>query len=376
MPDYPYIFLLLFLLFFAFAELVNPKQSNLYFALACVIVFVFVAFRAPVVGADTWEYYKYAMGQQSSDYAEDNMIEPLFVLYSSFFANFCRAGLIYMVINTVLIFWPICYLLKKYTKYKVVAVLSFFILFNYIIYFVALRQLLSVSVLLLGVIYLLNEKKRKWLVFVCLAVVAFFVHKSAILIAIIFIACNMIRMEKRIMAIGLIVISAVAGVVLQSFDPMSIFNLILNNIYSDNLSKYRGFMMDELTESSLSIGTFINGAIGIICFLFLDKSKLNHWFTKIFLVGIILYNLFKSVQMVDRMLFPCLLFVIFVFPWILENKEYARAPFFRIMVAILLLAFSGRFVMKNTSYDIHGKDKMHPYYFFFEDYHNHPSILE
>jgi len=373
MPDYPYIVLLFFLLLLALAELLKPSESKVFFSLACIFVFVFMAFRAPVVGADTWGYYKLAMGQQSSDYAEINKTEPLFVLYCSFFANFCRIGLIYMVVNTLLMFWPLHYILKKYVKYKTVGVLAFFIFFNYISFFVALRQVLALSILLLGVIYVLKDKRRKWLTFLLATVVAFFVHKTSAITAFIFIICYFINLKKRIYAIGAIAITAVAGIVLNSFDPMSLFNLVLNNVYGDGMSKYTGFMLDELEESTLSIGTFINSSIGLFCFLFIEEHKINHWFSKIYLAGIMMYNLFKSVQMVDRMLFPCLLFVVFLFPLVLENKKYIRKTLFRIIIVLLLFAFSGRFVMKNISYDIYGVDSMHPYCFFFDDYSRHPG---
>lgn len=48
--DYPYILLLFILLALAFLEWKRPIASNKYFSIASAVVFVFIAFRAPVVG--------------------------------------------------------------------------------------------------------------------------------------------------------------------------------------------------------------------------------------------------------------------------------------------------------------------------------------
>lgn len=376
MADYPYIVLLFCLLYLTFEEWSNPRNSK-YFTLACGVVFSFVAFRAPVVGADTWEYYSFAMGRQASNLSVEET-EPLYVLYSSFFAKFCRIGVFFMLANTLLIFWPLYYIINKYVKYRTLSVLCFFILFTYVSYFVALRQVLSESVILLGAIYVLNDKKRKWLLFVLLSVIAFFIHRTSVVMALVFYACYFINLSSRVIAIGVIIFSTIIGIAINTFDPLNFFNLLLESYYKEHLTHYSGFMMAEYDkDTGLYIGNFINSAIGVICFLFIGKEKINNWFSKIYLAGIVLYSLFKAVPMVDRMTFPYLIFVIVVFPWILESKKYICTPSFRkgmnAFLLVLILAFSGRFLMKNISYDLRDFSMMHPYYFFFEDYSRHPG---
>ena len=50
--DYPYIILYIILLLLVYKYIKTKKQE--YASTSLLIAFVFIAFRAPVVGADTW----------------------------------------------------------------------------------------------------------------------------------------------------------------------------------------------------------------------------------------------------------------------------------------------------------------------------------
>lgn len=90
--DYPYIILLFLLLFLSYQEWKHPQYSNSLFRCACWIVFIFIAFRAPVVGADTWDYYRYATGIRNFYNADSRELEPLYQLYNNLFRKYCPIG--------------------------------------------------------------------------------------------------------------------------------------------------------------------------------------------------------------------------------------------------------------------------------------------
>ena len=58
--DYPYILNYLVMLFLAYLYWKRPDPKLIKWAF--VIEFIFIAFRAPVVGADTWDYVRYLDG--------------------------------------------------------------------------------------------------------------------------------------------------------------------------------------------------------------------------------------------------------------------------------------------------------------------------
>lgn len=376
--DYPYIILLLLLFLLAFLEWYRPSRSNRYFKIASAIVFAFIAFRAPVVGADTWNYYRFATGIRNFYNYDSRAPEPLYLLYNEFFRRFCRVGVIFMMVNTLLIFSPICYILKKYTKYKTFGILSFFLFIDYSVFFVALRQMLALSIILWGVIYVMEDRKQKWLTFIVLSVVAWFMHTTVAVVTPLFILAYCIPIRNRFITIGIIIVSAIVGVVLQSFNILQAFDFYLTLNYggTERLTNY--FENQELNDLATLNITLRATILGVITFLFIDKEKINHWFSKIYLIGIFLFNLFISAPMIQRMVVANMLFIIFVLPWVFESRKYINTlktrQLVNIIMLLLVMYFSRSYIINNTDYGLESTQRMHPYYFFFQDYHDHPSI--
>lgn len=375
--DFPYIILLFLLLFLAYQEYKRPQYSNTLFRYACWIVFIFVAFRAPVVGADTWDYYQYATGIRNFYNADSRELEPLYQLYNNFFSNYCPIGIVFMSVNTIIIFAPIRYLLKNYCKYKTFGVLIFFLIYNFSYFFVALRQILALSIILWGVIWVIENKKNKWIVFIMLSTVAWFMHTTAAVVAAIFLIAYFVPIKFRIIPISAICISATVGILLGKFNVLDAFGFIASFDLSviDRISIY--LENQELKESLPFNIVLRDSVIALLIFGFLEEKKINHWFSKIYLLGVVLFNLFCSVPMINRMIMANTLFVIIALPWLLDNNhlQQKKKHQLNILLLIVILYFTRSYVLTNTYYDLKSEQRMHPYYFFFEDYHDHPSIL-
>ena len=376
MIDYPYVVLILILLLGAYEEWRYPSKSNLYFKIASLVVFIFVAFRAPVVGADTWNYYRYAIGVRNFYNVDDRDLEPLYLLYNSFFRDYCRVGLVFMVINAVLIFSPLYYILKKYVARKTFAVLAFFLFFDYSYYFVALRQLLALSIILWGVIYVIENRKQKWIVFALLSILAWFMHTTAAVVAPLFIIAYFLPMKSRIWAITAIGATAVLGIILQSFKISDAFNILLSVNYSAT-ERVAGYLESfELNELSTLNITLRQSIIAFVAFSFISEDKVNHWFSKIYLIGICLHNLFISVPMINRMILANMIFVIIVFSWSFDliRTNVKMKKVINVIMFVVVLYFTRVYIINQVGYDVQNTQRIHPYYFFFEDYHDHPSI--
>lgn len=375
--DYPYIILLLILFLLAFLEWKFPFLSKRTFNLACWLVFIFVAFRAPVVGADTWNYWQFATGVRDFYHNDFRELEFFYLLYNNFFRNYCPIGLIFMVINTIIIFSPIRYILNKYVERKTLSILCFFLFFAYAIFFVALRQMIALSIILWGVICVSENKKNRWFIFVVLSLCAYFFHTTAAIAAALFLTIYFIPLKSKGVAYAAIILSAILGIVLESFDVLNVFSFIssLNIHVIERLSVY--LEAEELNELlGLNI-TLRRSFVGILAFWLINRDKLNHWFSKIYLFGIVLYNLFCSVPMVERMFIGNSLFVIVVFVWGCENsigflgkkKYYAN-----LLLILTIIYFTRSYILSHCDYDLESSMCMHPYYFVWEDYSDHPSI--
>lgn len=375
--DFPYIALLLLLLFFAYREWKYPQQSNYLFRYACWVTFIFIAFRAPVVGADTWDYYRYATGIRNFYNADSRELEPLYQLYNDFFRNYCPIGVVFMSVNTIIIFAPIRYILKKYCKYKTFGILTFFLIYNFSPFFVALRQILALSIILWGVIWVIEDKKYKWAVFIALAVIAWFVHTTAAVVAALFVGAYFMPIKLRIIPLVAICVSAMAGIILRKFNVLDAFWFIASFDLSV-IERISIYLENQELNDSMSLNIVLrDSVIAILIFSFLDEKRVNHWFSKMYLLGVVLFNLFCSVPMINRMIMSNTLFVIVIFPWLLDKNyiQQKKKQLLNILLVIVILYFTRSYILSNAFYDLKSEQRMHPYYFFFQDYHTHPSIL-
>lgn len=156
--DYPYIlnYFILLILAYLYWKKPDPKLVKWAFFLE----FVFIAFRAPVVGADTWNYVRYLDGERNFYNYDNRELESGFLLYRKLLVSMHPSRLLVMIINSLLSCFPIYLLIKRYS-YNVPLSLALLPLFKvYSLYFVGLRQILGLAVIFLGILYVLAEKKE------------------------------------------------------------------------------------------------------------------------------------------------------------------------------------------------------------------------
>lgn len=81
--------------------------------------------------------------------------------------------------------------------------------------------------------------------------------------------------------------------------------------------------------------------------------------------------------MIARMNLPFILFSIIVFTWAFENiktMQIGKAEIGNVVGFVLLLYFTQFYIREQVGYDLDSASRMHPYYFFWENYQSHPSI--
>ena len=250
----------------------------------------------------------------------------------------------------------------------------------YYVYFCGLRQILGFAILLMGLIYVLDEKKKKWLVFVLCAALGYSFHTTIVVYAAIFLAAYFLRFKSRTILISSVVISAVFGIVLQSFNIMDAFNFFLS-MNVEATERIEGYMQDngdvnEITSIFMSLRPTI---IAVFIYSLMDKEKLNHWFSVIYALGIIIGNLFISVPMIGRLTGCFVIFGVVAFSWILGNNylsSFKQRRVTNLALVIFLFYFSQTYVKNNMDsvIDLTSSARMHPYQFIWEDYSKHPSI--
>lgn len=376
--DYPYIlnYFILLILAYLYWKKPDPKLVKWAFFLE----FVFIAFRAPVVGADTWNYVRYLDGERNFYNYDPRPLEAGFVIYRQVLLALQPNRFVVMLVNSFLSCYPLYLIIKRYSN-NVPLTLAMLSIFNfYYVYFCGLRQILGFAILLMGLIYVLDEKKKKWLVFVLCAALGYSFHTTIVVYAAIFLAAYFMRFKSRTILISSVVISAVFGIVLQSFNIMDAFNFFLS-MNVEATERIEGYMQDnsdvnEIASIFISLRPTI---IAVFIYALMDKEKLNHWISVIYALGIIIGNLFISVPMINRLTGCFTIFGVVAFSWILGNNylsSFKQRRVTNLALVIFLFYFSQMYVKNNMDsvIDLTSSARMHPYQFIWEDYSNHPSI--
>lgn len=380
MTDYRYIIFILILLFFVIKSWYGDKD-NKYFKWSIGVCFVFIGCRACVVGADTYNYTQSFLGN-SYAYTSDE-IEPLFVFYINNLSKIIKNEVFFILCNTIFSLISIYYLILKFSTNKTLSVFCFFVLGIYLSYFVVLRQILAISILFIGLIYVIEDKERKWFFYIALSVIAFFVHRSTLLNAIIFLLLYFIPLNKRELAILLIIVFSLIGVVFQVFNVSDIFNYYLSfnteMIFTDRFDKFvQEDQINSLSDVQGYIWLLRYSWLGCLVFSALDEDKMNHLITKIYLASIIIFCLFYNVDMIVRINLPFNIFSIITIAWALSGERInmlrKKYKYVNMIVIFAGFFFFQAYVRSHMNCDLWAATRMHPYYFFFEDYSNHPSI--
>ena len=107
MIDIPYILMIMILLALTLLN-ARDRRNDTYFVAAAVIAFVFTAFRAPVVGADTYNYVRFFTGESLYYSSDQREFEPLFTAYNAILKILLfKSGTLYMIVNSLVTLLPV-----------------------------------------------------------------------------------------------------------------------------------------------------------------------------------------------------------------------------------------------------------------------------
>lgn len=375
--DYPYFVFYLLLILFAFLywKTKEKKIANCAFFVA----FVFFGFRAPVVGADTWDYVRYLTGERNFYNYDPRPLEPLFVVYREILNYLTDSRAVVMVFNTLVTFAPLYYICKKYSLNPPLTVLFFCFLGGMFIYFVGLRQIIALAVLYIALIYCVeneNNLKRKFGVFLTCAIVAYFFHTSSVIYALIILVALFPFRIRRFEYILLVVASALAGVILAKFDVLDFFSFILGLEFS-SVERLDGYLKNEELNDAVPISILLRLSIfSLVSYFYMDQKKLSHPFSKIFLAEVIIYNLLYSVPMSHRLCFPLSFFGAVILTWTRgkSTRTSVAHKYLNLIIVLMVFYYLRSQVIDLSTWKRTDEGRMHPYYFVFENYRDHPSI--
>ncbi len=347
------------------------------FFIVCVCVFAFFSFRSPVVGADTFEYVQFYLGHSKSYNDDEREIEPLLIIYNNILRHISRTSLFYLFANTLLSLAPVCYLINRYSKDKILSVIIFFISGLYIIYCVSLRQNLSTSLLLLGMIFYVEKSigmLKKWLVWISFSLCAYFMHTSAAFVSILMSIVFLINIKNKSILYFLVLFSFLFGYLLKDSSSTMILSFLFDFEIS-GVERLQSYSEQSDYVSEIFILTLLLPNIMAMVYIYVSSSSvLNSVISKFYLLGICMENIFMYFPFCSRMNALFLLFqpIALTFPIcqnLIVDNGTSRLRLFRLyryFLIVFVIYFSLRTLKSFINPDFSSLDKMHPYYFFYE----------
>ena len=246
-------------------------------------------------------------------------------------------------------------------------------------YFVALRQVLALSILFCAMIFCMESSSgiiKKSFCYIGCAIISYFIHTSAVMYAFVILVALIPLNPSRKIYYVFIAGSALLGFVLKKFDVHQLLGLafLAGGSSTERLEGYLDWELNEMNQFSLLVRLSV---IALISFYFMDKEKLGHPFSKLFAMGVVIFNLLYSVPMIPRIVGPMIFLGTITFTWVMGRK-YIEKPFVKrwvnIIVVLVVLYFTRSQMIMLSKWDKYDESRMHPYYFIFQDYGDHPSI--
>ncbi|MBQ9231423.1 MAG: EpsG family protein [Prevotella sp.] len=349
-----------------------------------MVTLIFFAFRAPVVGGDTFNYVRYLTGEKDYYNLDPRPLEDGFIMYREFVNCITDSRFAVMIINTLITLPPVLYMINKYSRNVPLSVLLFFYLQCTVVYFCALRQMIGLSIIFVGLLYYLNRIEStgnkvfdlKGLIFLSVSIFfSFFFHTSSVVSGALILLLLPITIKYKLIYYALIIISLIANL-FGFFDPLEFFAKILQQDISV-IERLNDYMENDETTEGYDFSHLIRlPLLGLITVYFMDKDKINHIFVKLFILGIVVQNLFNTVEIFVRLFAVYNIFGCICFTWIF-GKKYAVSYKFRRYVNIVSLCVVLFYTLisfnRLTRWNPWDNERMHPYYFIFQDYSDHPS---
>lgn len=292
------------------------------FLIAAGLLFFIMAFKDSSVSPDTPEYVNFYLNKESmyGSVTEPNGIEPGLGWICRILWILPKEAFLFIFITTLLTMIPIFKGIAKYSDNKIASVLLIMTISGiWLVQMVTLRQALAQASLLLA-FYWFIEKDKGWKLKTLISVIiSFFFHSTPILlIPLTLVAVFSPVTNKRYIYIALIASLLIAGTLSNMLSQ--VFNSFFGGFESlDRVTTY--IKNDTYGETGYSFFnyapmTFFAGFLAYCC----DVDSKKWIFVKMFVLGIVVYNVLGNIPLVDRSI--AFLLVVGVIGGLPSRKQY------------------------------------------------------
>ena len=215
-------------------------RSNRILFVLFVLIFLICALRSTSVGRDIPGYEK--VYKWTKDISWDNYNYVYFENGYIFLMKICSAiGMSFqgfMAVCYVIILAPLYYMIKRYSKDKVLSVIIFICYMFFDFALTGLRQAISMSIAILGFMVLTSKSKWKWLYYIIIIFVASLFHKGAYIC---FLIIPFLIVKDIVFYTAWITVGAGISLVLRRYLFVTIKNFFEKDTFTVNAGLYIGF---------------------------------------------------------------------------------------------------------------------------------------
>lgn len=305
------------LLFFQFFLSKLKKPGNGIFFISFLLLFIFMGFRGYDVGTDVKQY------QNDFDiYRTAGMVfavEPLWYYLNRFVILLGGEFREVLLFSSFLILFPIYVVCKKWSLSPMLSIFFYIGLYFFCNSFNAVRQSISISIGLLGLLYYEKNESIKNLKGIGLLIISFLFHFSSVILPLAYLFSKVLKRNNRYVALlvggAFFIGSFLADFLLMIAKKITGYNIGLLNLW--------GNMAVALALNLLFI--FVSSII---------KVKNQHFY--IFSVYVILSNLLMRIPYGYRMVMGIGLIQILLLPSLMHNNKLDSSST-KIMSLILFL---------------------------------------
>lgn len=291
------IYILVFalsLICFIFAEKCKKRNKTIFYIFTLIAILIpclLAAFRATTIGTDVklyienWFSYanKASSFKQYLNYISSTEILYLFINYViSIFTN--KISVLFFVLQLLTILPLVIALNRSDNKISVPLAMLIYFLFFYNMSFNAVRQSISISFVILGITYLLDNKKKTFLIFLIIGILF---HSSATLVIplyFIYISSKSKKVNLYTLLYLLIIIF-----ILLNFESIVLFLLKIGILPSKYINYVTTYLRTDLDFSL--VNNIFYFSLLILMGLFIDKKDKNNKFLFIlFILGIAIFE--------------------------------------------------------------------------------------
>lgn len=322
----PYVLLLLFLTLWVW---IVKKQLNIKdIFIPSIMLIIFGTIRSNEVGTDSEMYSRVFLDNISADnFIFDERLEGGYSALVYLIQNIDKEYyLLFFFTSVIIVFFNLCSI-KKYSEDFILSVYLYISFGFYTFYFNTLRQAIAMSILMLGINFLINKKTIPYLILVCFA---FLFHRSALIMIPFYFLINFVNIRIEYKAIiSFIISSLLASTVL-------IYMASINDKYSSYVEK-----SENAGGYSYVILYFL------VCMILLyfgrkirNENKMYNVFEQIYVCGISfcipLILLGTNPSGPKRLVYYFLVYLIFIFPIFFK---YYRSLYLKIFFVLFAFCY-------------------------------------